>query len=278
METGLAVFATHDALDPAGIARLVEERGHDALYFPEHTHIPRDTQHPTGSLARHYAHTYDLFVAATAAVCATTRLRVGAGICLVIQRDPITTAKEVASVDHLSGGRFEFGVGAGWNRPEIANHGVDPRTRFRVMRERVEAMKEIWTKEEASYHGEFVDFEGIWSWPKPVQKPHPPVLVGGAGRTVLDRVLAYGDAWIPNYGEVPDLYDRIRELGERAADAGREIPVVAFSVPADPAVLERLEQAGVARAVHWLPSTARGPMERALERFEDAVAELRGEA
>jgi probable F420-dependent oxidoreductase len=277
MQTGLAVFATHDALDPGSIARLVEERGHDALYFPEHTHIPPGTQHPAGTLARHYAHTYDLFVAATAAVTATTRLRIGSGICLIIQRDPITTAKEVASIDHLSGGRFEFGVGAGWNRPEIANHGVDPRTRFRVMRERVEAMKEIWTKDEASYEGEFVRFEAIQSWPKPVQRPHPPVLIGGSGPTVLDRVLRYGDAWIPNYGELPDLLERIAELRERAVDAGREIPVVVFGVPADPAVLEELENAGVARGVHWLPSANRGPIERRLERFEDALAELHGE-
>src|SRR5215218_354189 len=219
MQTGLAVFATHDSLDPGGIARLAEERGHDALYFPEHTHIPasRETPHPSGNtLPRRYAHTYDLFVSATAAAAATTRLRIGSGICLIIQRDPITTAKEVASVDDLSGGRFEFGVGAGWNREEIANHGTDPRARFRVMRERVEAMKEIWTREEASYEGEFVRFERIWSWPKPAQWPHPPVLVGGNGKTVLDRVLAYGDAWIPNYGQPPDLLERIAELRERA--------------------------------------------------------------
>ena len=276
METGLAVFATHDALDPGRIARLVEERGHDALYFPEHTHIPasRETPHPSGQpLPRHYILTYDLFVAMTAASAATTRLRIGSGICLIIERDPIITAKEVASIDHLSGGRVEFGVGAGWNREEIVNHGVDPRKRMKVMRERVEAMKEIWTQDEASYHGEFVDFERIWSWPKPAQWPHPPVLVGGNGPTVLDRVLAYGDAWIPNYG-FPDVMDKIVELRERA---DREIPVIAFGVPADPAKLAELEEAGVKRAVHWLPSTTRGPIERALDRFEDALAELRGE-
>jgi hypothetical protein len=145
---------------------------------------------------------------------------------------------------------------------------------MKVMRERVEAMKEIWTQDEASYHGEFVDFERIWSWPKPAQWPHPPVLVGGNGPTVLDRVLAYGDAWIPNYG-FPDVMDKIVELRERSE--GREIPVIAFGVPADPAKLAELEEAGVKRAVHWLPSTTRGPIERALDRFEDALAELRGE-
>jgi len=280
MQTGLAIFPTHDALDPGGVARLVEERGHNALYFPEHTHTPavRATPHPSGRpLPRHYSHTYDLFVAMTAAATATSRLRIGAGICLLIQRDPIITAKEVASIDHLSGGRVEFGVGAGWNREEIANHGVDPRHRFRVLRERVEAMKAIWTQDEASYHGEFVDFDRIWQSPKPVQWPHPPVLVGGNGRGVIDRVLDYGDAWIPNYGREPDPFARVPELRERAEEAGREIPVLAYGVPADPAVLEELEKAGIARAVFWLPSALRGPIERALDRFEDAVREFRGE-
>ena len=231
--------------------------------------------HPVGEpLPRRYAHTLDLFVAVTAAVSATSRLRVGTGICLLIQRDPITTAKEVASVDHLSGGRFDFGVGAGWNREEMRNHGTDPRARMAVLAERVEAIKTIWTQSEASFHGEHVSFDRIWSWPKPAQWPHPPVLVGGNGPTVLDRVLAYGDAWIPNYG-FPDVMDKIVELRERSG--GREIPVIAFGVPADPAKLAELEEAGVKRAVHWLPSTTRGPIERALDRFEDALAELHGE-
>ena len=201
MEFGVAIFPTHDAIRPGDIARLAEERGQESLFFPEHTHMPAShTPHPSGQpLPRRYAHTFDLFVAVTAAVAATSRLRVGTGVCLVIQRDPIITAKEVASVDHLSGGRFEFGVGAGWNREEMANHGTDPRRRMAVMRERVEAMKAIWTQDEASYSGEFVRFDRIWSWPKPAQRPHPPVLVGGEGPTVLDRVLAFGDAWMPNY-------------------------------------------------------------------------------
>jgi probable F420-dependent oxidoreductase len=218
---------------------------------------------------------YDLFVALTAAVQATSSLRIGSGICLVVERDPIVTAKEVASIDHLSGGRFEFGVGAGWNREEMRNHGTDPRTRMRLMAERVEAMKAIWTQDEASYHGEFVDFERIWSWPKPAQRPHPPVLVGGNGPTVLDRVLAYGDAWFPNYARSGDIIERVGELRDRA---DRPIEVIVIGVPADAAVLERLHEGGCRRAVHWLPSSGLSGIERALQRWESAIAELTGEA
>src|ERR1700733_2008605 len=202
MEFGVGYFPTHDAISPGAVARLVEEHGQESLFFAEHTHIPasRESPYPGGAeLPRKYSHTYDLFVALTAAAEATSTLRVGSGICLVIERDPITTAKEVASIDHLSGGRFEFGVGAGWNREEMRNHGTDPRTRMALMRERVEAMKAIWTEHEASYAGEHVAFEAIWSEPKPAQRPHPPVLVGGDGPGVIDRVLSFGDGWLPNY-------------------------------------------------------------------------------
>ena len=276
MEFGIGYFATHDAVDPASFARLVEERGHESLFFAEHTHIPasRETPYPPGGeLPRKYFHTYDLFVALTAAALATKKLRVASGICLVIERDPITTAKEVASVDHLSGGRFEFGVGAGWNREEMLNHGTDPRVRMAIMIERIEAMKAIWTQEEASYHGKYVSFERIWSWPKPAQRPHPPVLVGGNGPTVLDRVLRVGDAWMPNYG-FEDLLERIRELRARAE---RPIDVIAMGVPAKAAALNELQQAGVRRVVRWIPSAGLGPVERELERWEDAIAELNGE-
>ena len=273
----MAMFPTHDAIDPGALAALVEERGHGALYFPEHTHIPasRETDYPGGGeLPRKYAHTYDLFVAMTAAAVATRRLRVASGICLIIERDPITTAKEVASIDHLSGGRVEFGVGAGWNREEMANHGTDPSRRFSLMRERVEAMKAIWTEAEASYSGEFVNFERIWSYPKPAQRPHPPVLVGGDGPTVLDRVLAFGDAWFPNYRHVDTLYERIDELRSRA---DRPIEVQCIGVPPDPKHLERAEAAGMRRVLHWLPTGGRAHVEAALVRWGAAIAEYRGE-
>ena len=267
MDTGVAIFPTHDAISPADVARLAEERGHESLFFPEHTHIPADRQSPWPGgreLPRKYAHTFDLFVAVTAAVTVTSRLRVGSGICLVIERDPITTAKEVASVDYLSGGRFEFGVGAGWNREEMANHGTDPRRRMALLRERVEAMKAIWTCDEASYAGEYVTFERIWSWPKPAQRPHPPVLVGGNGPTVLDRVLAFGDAWFPNYARgAEDLLARWQELRQRAE---RPLDLIVMGVPAKAEVLEELREYGLASELHHAHDAPRQfPTERIAE-------------
>jgi probable F420-dependent oxidoreductase len=255
---------------------MVEERGQESLFFAEHTHIPasRETPWPAGRpLPRKYWHCYDLFVALTAAAAATSRLRVGSGICLVTERDPIVTAKEVASVDHLSGGRLEFGVGAGWNREELRNHGTDPRVRMAVLRERVEAMRAIWTQDEASYAGEHVAFDRIWSYPKPVQRPHPPILVGGDGPTVLDRVLAFGSAWFPTWtGEEP-LLTRAAELRARA---DRPVEIQVIGVPADPAVLERLREAGIRRALRWLPSAGRSVVEGALEQWERAIADANG--
>jgi probable F420-dependent oxidoreductase len=271
---GLAIFPTAETIQPAPLARLAESHGFESAWFPEHTHIPvsRDTPHPGGGdLPAEYSRIYDPFVALTAAAAATERLLVGTGICLIVERDPITTAKEVATIDRVSDGRFLFGVGAGWNREEMANHGTDPRTRMKLLGERVEAMKAIWTQDEASYHGRFVDFDRIWSWPKPAQKPHPPVLVGGNGPTVLDRAEAFGDAWFPNFARGAVL-ERIPEARERG------IRVLMMSVPADARVLEQLREAGVERAVRWVPSAGRSVIERELERFEAAVAELNGEA
>jgi probable F420-dependent oxidoreductase len=277
MEFGIGYFSTHDATGPGEVARLVEEHGFESLFFAEHTHIPASRETPYaggGELPRKYLHTYDLFVALTAAAAATSRLRIGSGVCLVIEHDPIMNAKQVASVDHISGGRFEFGVGAGWNREEMQNHGTDPRTRMRLLKERVEAMKAIWTEDEASYHGEFVNFDRIWSWPKPAQRPHPPILVGGAGPTVLDRVLAYGDAWFPNYAGEHTL----ARAAEMKARAERPIELQVISVPPEPKDLEALAQAGCTRACHWLPSANRSTIEAALAEWERAIAQFTGEA
>jgi probable F420-dependent oxidoreductase len=275
MEFGVGYFPTHDGIGPGEVARKLEERGQDALFFAEHTHIPasRETPWPGGAtLPRKYARTYDLFVALTAAAAATSRLRIGSGICLVVERDPIVTAKEVASVDHLSGGRFEFGVGAGWNREEMVNHGTDPRTRMALMGERIQAMQAIWTQDEASFTGEHVSFERLWSWPKPAQKPWPPVLIGGGGPTVLDRVLTYGDGWFPQWHD-RDVLGRIAELGSRA---DRHLQVQVLAVPPDPKALEQLDAAGVHRASAWLPSGPWSVVEPALEKWEHAIAELTG--
>ena len=258
MELGVAQFSTDYSIDPGRLARLVEERGFESLWFTEHTHIPasRETPWPGGSgeLPPEYSHANDPFVALSFAAAATERIKIGTAVCLVIQHDPIVLAKVVATLDRLSGGRFLFGVGAGWNREEMANHGTDPKRRFSVLRERVEAMKAIWTSDEAEYHGEHVDFDPIWSWPKPLQQPHPPVLVGGGGEKVLDRVLAFGDEWIPNRVEsVEALRARIEELRERA---GRHVPVSFFGAKPEAAATDRLAWAGVDRVIFYVPPDA----------------------
>jgi probable F420-dependent oxidoreductase len=281
MELGLAILLTDYSIQPAALGASAEERGFDSLFLAEHTHIPvsRETPYPGGTeLPREHSHTIDPFVGLAAAASATERLKVGTGVCLVIQRDPIVTAKEVATLDHLSDGRFMFGVGAGWNKEEMLDHGTDPKTRWGVMRERIEAMKAIWTQEEAEYHGRYVDFDPIWSWPKPVQKPHPPVLVGGVGDKVLDRVVAYGDEWIPNRVKGPDeLGVRIAELQRRAEAAGRDrIPVTVFGARPEQSVLERLEAVGVTRSLFYLRPDEPAAVQRQLDRLGEVAAAWAG--
>jgi probable F420-dependent oxidoreductase len=281
MELGLAILLTGYSIQPAALGASAEERGFESLFLAEHTHIPvsRETPYPGGTeLPREYSHTIDPFVGLAAAASATERLKVGTGVCLVIQRDPIVTAKEVATLDHVSGGRFLFGVGAGWNREEMLDHGTDPKTRWGVMRERIEAMKAIWTQEEAEYHGRYVDFDPTWSWPKPVQKPHPPVLVGGVGDKVLDRVVAYGDEWIPNRVKDPDeLGVRIAELQRRAEAAGRDrIPVTVFGARPERSVLERLEAVGVTRSLFYLRPDEPAAVQRQLDQLAEVAAAWAG--
>jgi probable F420-dependent oxidoreductase len=253
MKHGLAIFATDEGISPAGLARLAEARGFESLFIPDHTHIPaaRASAAPRGGeLPREYSHLLDPFVALMDAAAATNELRIGTGICLVVERDPISTAKAVATLDFLSGGRFLFGVGAGWNLEEMQNHGTDPARRFGLMRERVEAMKAIWTSDEASYEGKFVHFERIWSWPKPQQKPHPPVMIGGNGPRAIERVLAYGDEWLPEPED--GLVARMEELRAAAQAAGRpHLPVTVYGAQVED--VEMYEVAGAHRCVHWLP-------------------------
>ncbi|MGV0741627.1 LLM class F420-dependent oxidoreductase [Mycolicibacterium sp. XJ870] len=226
MKFGVSTFITDSGLSVTALARALEERGFDSLFVAEHSHIPvNGPTPPDGDLPpRDYYRSLDPFVALAAAAAVTDRLILGTGIALVVQRDPITLAKEAVSLDHLSRGRFQLGVGAGWLREEMRNHGTEPKTRLALMRERVLAMKEIWTAEQAEFHGQFVDFDPVYSWPKPMRVP---VLVGGNGPTVLDRVLEYGDGWAPNLVGTPDeLVTRVKELRRRAAERGRDrIPV-----------------------------------------------------
>jgi probable F420-dependent oxidoreductase len=272
MQLGLTIFPTDYSIGPVELAGLAEERGFESLFFPEHTHIPasRRTPYPAGGeLPREYSHLLDPFVALAAAAAATERILLGTGINLIVERDPITTAKEVASVDLISGGRFIFGVGAGWNLEEMENHGTDPKHRFGLMCERVEAMKAIWTEDEAEYHGEHVDFDPIWSWPKPVQKPHPPVLVGGNSDAALRRVVSFGDGWLPNpETRLSKLGERIADLQQLAAEAGRDrIPVTFFAVKPDAEGLERFAEAGVDRGLFFLPPASREELEPLLDHY-----------
>jgi probable F420-dependent oxidoreductase len=266
---GVSYFPTDESIEPAALARMAEDCGFESVFVTEHTHIPasRETQYPAGGeLPREYWRIYDPFVALTTMAAATERIRIGTAICLLVERDPITTAKSVASLDRLSGGRFLFGIGGGWNLEEMRNHGTDPSTRFALLRERIEACKALWADEEASYHGEFVDFDRIVCRPPPLQQPHPPVLVGGNGPRVLERVLAYGDEWFPNRIPPDDqMIERIEELQRLGEEAGRgRIPVSLQIPPRDPAVLEGYERAGVTRIVHML---------RAHDAAEPAAAE-----
>jgi probable F420-dependent oxidoreductase len=279
MDFGAAIFPTEDVPTPAELGRMAEDRGFESLLFPEHTHIPASRESPWpggGELPPQYSRTFDPFVALMAAADATERLRIGTGICLVIERDPIVTAKEVASVDRLSGGRFLFGVGAGWNLEEMRNHGTDPSHRFALMREQIEAMKAIWADDEATYAGRYVNFDRIWCWPKPVQQPHPPVLVGGEGPRVLDRVLAFGDEWMPNRAKEEEIIPRFEELARRAREAGRDpIPITVAGMTRDPARIERFERAGVHRGVFWLPATNREDVEQAFDSCAAAAEQYR---
>ena len=279
MKFGTIIFPTDETIDPASIARATEERGFESLWFPEHTHIPtsRATPWPGGpELPRYYYRTYDPFVALAFAAAATTTLKIGTGICLVVERDPIVTAKEVASLDRLSGGRFLFGVGAGWNREELRNHGTDPATRFELMEQRVAAMKELWANDEAEYHSSLVDIERSFSWPKPTQTPHPPVFVGGDGPKTLERVVRMADGWlpIPGRGGVP-LSARISELADRAAEAGRgHIPTVIFAAPPDPKVLSAHRDAGASAVLFAMPQGPAAEVLQHLDKCAEVCAEF----
>jgi probable F420-dependent oxidoreductase len=272
MKFGVSTFVTDEGIEPAALGRALEERGFASLYVAEHTHIPvsRATPYPGGGdLPRHYYRTLDPIVTLTAAGVVTERLELGTGIALVNQRDPIVLAKELASLDRVTRGRAVLGVGAGWNREEMRNHGTDPSTRMARMREYVLAVREIWENDQAEFHGDFVDFDPIYSWPKPVRRP--PILIGGAGVKAVNRVLDYGDAWIPivNRGGIDDL---ARDIADLRARADRHVPVVAYSAPSRPETVEQLTLAGVDEILFHLSTK---PHDETLERL-DRMTELFG--
>jgi probable F420-dependent oxidoreductase len=278
MKVGLVIFATDYAIRPDELARAAEARGFESLWLPEHTHIPasRKSPWPGGpKLPKEYWHTHDPFVALAMAAAVTTRLRLATGICLLVERDPITTAKEVASLDHLSGGRVIFGIGGGWNAEEMADHGTEFRTRWKVLRERVLAMKRLWTEDEAAFSGEHVRFEPSWAWPKPVQRPHPPIVLGSNAKRALERVVDYCDGWMPIGARTKDLagdLDRLRRLAAAQGRDPRGIEVSLFGAPTDADALRRLAEGGVARAVLPLPSAGADVVLPLLDRLAPLVA------
>ena len=272
MKFGVAIFPTNYAISMTELAPAAEQLGFESLWVAEHSHIPTGRQSPWpggAELPKHYWHTMDPFVALTAAAIASKTIRVATGICLLVERDPIHTAKETASLDTISGGRFIFGIGGGWNREEMADHGTDFSRRWQLLRERAEAIKAIWANDPAEYHGEMVDFGPMWSYPKPVQKPHPPIILGGSGPRILERVVRYADGWMPNRG---DVVERIPELQRLANAAGRgPIPVTYYS-RASAEEIERLAKAGVERLIWYVPPDGR---DAALKKLDELGAMIR---
>ena len=273
MKFGVAMFPTEYTISRPSLAKRPKTWDLSLCSFPEHTHIPasRLSPWPGGAeLPREYSCTLDPFMALTAVATVTKNLKLGTGICLVTERDPIVMAKEVATLDYLSNGRVLFGIGAGWNREEMENHGANPDRRFKLMRERTEAMKAIWANDEAEYHGEFVNFDPIWQWPKPIQKPNPPVLIGGDSEFTLKRVVRYGDGWMPIGGRArQDFAGTVTRLNDMAAEAGRgPIPVSLFGAPAKPEFIEK--QIGlVERILFTLPP---GPTSEIMPLLESRAA------
>ncbi len=283
MDFGAAMFFTDYSMAPGEFGRALEARGFESVWAPEHSHIPASRRTPFpqgGELPKKYYEVMDPFVSLTAAAAVTTGLRLGTGVCLVAQRDPIQTAKLVASIDQVSNGRFLFGVGGGWNAEEMADHGTAFKTRFKLMRERIEAMKEIWTKSKPEYHGELVDFPPMMTWPKPAQKPHPPILVGGAFPHAARRAVRYGDGWVPHASrpQYPDVTEFLPQFRQMAAEAGRDadsLPVTVFGAVEDADRLRRWRDRAVARVVVSLPSAQADEILPILDRWAELIRRTR---
>ncbi|MGB6944308.1 MAG: LLM class F420-dependent oxidoreductase [Bryobacteraceae bacterium] len=273
MHIGVCYFPTDYGIDIRELARAAEERGFDSLLLPEHTHIPisRRTPYPGGGeLPKCYSHTHDPFVALSFAAAATSKILLGTGICLVPQRDPIVTAKSIASLDRLSNGRFLFGIGGGWNVDEMENHGARYETRFKLMRERILAMKALWTEEEASFHGEMVNFDPVWFYPKPAQRPHPPILLGGSSDHTVKRVVEFCDGWLPIARTGFNARDAVARLRQAASAAGRDFSTLSintFAAPPEEAVLAEYREAGIQRSFLVIPDLTRDEILGVLDQY-----------
>jgi probable F420-dependent oxidoreductase len=282
MQFGAAMFFTDYSMGAGDLARALEARGFESVWAPEHSHIPTSRRSPYqagGELPKQYYEVMDPFVSLSAAAAVTRTIKLGTGVCLVIQRDTIQTAKSVASLDQVSGGRFLFGIGGGWNAEEMEDHGTKFKTRFKKMREQIEAMKQIWTRDAAEYHGDLVEFGPMAAWPKPVQKPHPPVIVGGAFPHSARRALRYGDGWIPNasrqqYADVTDFLPQFRQM---AAEMGRdivEVPVTIWGATEDYERLRRYQDQGIARVIVSLPPENAEMTLPALDRWAELIGRI----
>jgi probable F420-dependent oxidoreductase len=276
MKFGISTFVNDDTIDTVTLARAVEERGFDALAIAEHTHIPasRESAYPMGGdLPDIYYRTLDPFVTLAAAAAVTSSIQLITGIALLIQRDPIITAKEAASIDLISGGRFVFGVGAGWNIEELRHHGTDPKTRGALLDERIEAIKELWTNEPAEYHGRYVDFEASYVRPKPVQKPHPPIFIGGDSDAAVKRIIRHGAGWMSNPSPLDHLKRRIDQMRD---GANHDVPLTTFGTPIDPEYWRGLEDLGYGQVNLLLPTKPRDNSLQRLDRYADEVAKYHG--
>jgi probable F420-dependent oxidoreductase len=276
MKFGISTFVNDDTIDPVSLARAIEERGFDSLVVPEHTHIPANRESPYpggGELPSVYYRTLDPFVTLAAAAAVTSKIELFTGVALLIQRDPITTAKETASIDLISNGRFVFGVGAGWNIEELRDHGTDPKTRGTLLDERIDAIKALWTAEPAEYHGKYVDFAPSYSRPKPVRQPHPPIFIGGNSDATVKRVIRHDAGWISNPLPVEALTKRIDQMRE---GAGRDVPLAMFGTPNDPDYWSAAKDLGFGRLALLLPTLPLAESLRLLDEYSALVDQYRG--
>ena len=276
---GVSIFPTDYSIQPVEIAKEAEARGFQSLFFPEHTHIPTNRNPPFpggGELPKQYWHSHDPFVALGACAAVTSEIRLGTGICLIIERDPITTAKEIATLDMISNGRTIIGIGAGWNREEMENHGADFKNRWQIVKEKVEAMRAIWTDEEPEYHGKYVDFDPIWSYPKPIQDGGPPIWMGANSKWVFERIADYADGWMPIGGLGSGNMNRLKEALDSKNRKIEDLTLALFGGPKDRAqIVGRIEQ-GFDEVIFSLPSEGPDQVLPLLDEYADIVKSVRG--